>query len=98
MRGSSNDEEGSSLEEEPSRAVKVLWHHRQDLRAVRELAQRKLGLGATVNRASDGWVAQLKSTCKRTRVTGGTLETLKWFLEQMPDALVGADAPKKSST
>jgi hypothetical protein len=50
-----------------------------------ELADRKLGRGALVYVVGGKWVAERVSRAGRTKVTGGTRDTLVWFREQMPD-------------
>lgn len=50
-----------------------------------ELAERKLGNGATVRESYGEWIAERLSSFGRTKVTGGSRDILVWFLEQMPD-------------
>jgi hypothetical protein len=50
-----------------------------------ELAERKLGKGATVRESHGEWIAERSDRSGRTKATGGSRDILVWFLEQMPD-------------
>lgn len=55
-------------------------------RMLMDLAERKLGQGATIRITRDGWVAERTEDGKRTRVSGKSRDILEWFLREMPDA------------
>lgn len=50
-----------------------------------ELAERKLGKGATVQLTREGWIAKVDTAKGTLRATAKTKDTLIWFLERMPD-------------
>ena len=50
-----------------------------------DLAERKLGPGATIRITREGWIAERIAKGNRTRVTGKTRDILEWFLREMPD-------------
>lgn len=54
-------------------------------RMLMDLAERKLGPGATIRITREGWIAEQVTDGKRTRVTGKSRDVLEWFLNQMPD-------------
>ena len=56
-----------------------------DVEDARKLAARKLGPSAKVSGGRDGWMAVRETESGRTRVGAHNLQTLIWFLEQMPD-------------
>lgn len=51
------------------------------------LAEQKLGKGATVRCGDGEWVAERIADGHRSRITGGSIDTLEWFLKQLPDKL-----------
>lgn len=55
-------------------------------RMLMDLAERKLGEGATIRITRDGWVAERIANGKRMRVMGQSRAILEWFLREMPDA------------
>lgn len=56
------------------------------LRELEELAERKLGTGATVRAQRSGWVAERTDGAgQRQRVVGKTRGILVWFLNELPD-------------
>lgn len=61
----------------------MMMDHMRKRRMLMELAERKLGKGATILINREGWVAA--SPCGRSRITGKTRSILEWFLREMPD-------------